>query len=135
MWVPRQQDLTMMGTNGCHSAAPPCSQTALFVLTNHKSPPLKSRAAATATGRASCRQTSIAVPFLLLLFLAFFSFLTLFFLYFCCQVGFEACKWHNHVSHFTVCSVYLLHHSKRKKNTVVFQYNLFILKSRMMRHL
>lgn len=38
MWVPRHQDLTMMATNACLSVALLRSHTALFVLTNHRSP-------------------------------------------------------------------------------------------------
>lgn len=56
-----------MVTNGCHSKAPLCSQTALFILTNHKSP-FKSGAAGTATDfkkKINSGQTNIAVPLLL----------------------------------------------------------------------
>lgn len=58
----------------------------------------KSWATVTATGWPSCRQTNIAVPFSSAFPRFFFLFfLLVFFFSSCCQVGFGACKWHNHV--------------------------------------
>lgn len=116
MWVPRQQDLTMMGTNGCHSAAPPCSQTALFVLTNHKSPLNPGPQPLPQADQAVVRRISLF--HFLLLFLAFsFTFSFLFF-FFCCQVGFGACKWHNHVhiSLSVLCICFTIQREKKKQS-------------------
>lgn len=128
MWVPRQQDLTVMGTNGCHSAAPGCSQTALFVLANHRKP-FKSGATAAAAGltKLSSDEYRRSVLFCFSSPVSFLSFV-------CCQVEFGACKWHNHV-HISLSVLCICITIQRGKKTVVFQYNLFIFKSRMMRHL
>lgn len=124
MWVPRHQDLTMMGTNGCLSVALLRSQTALFVLTNHKSPLSPGPQPPPQADQAVVRRISL-FHFSLLLFLAFlFFFSPPPFFSSCCQVGFGACKWHNHV-HDSL-SVLCIYSPFKKKKTIVFQYNFFL---------
>lgn len=143
MWVPRQQDLTMMGTNGCLSVAPLRSQTALFVLTNQKSP-------LSPGGRSSRRGPSelSSDEYRRSIFFCFprFFFHFLFFFSPCCQVGSGACKWHNHVHHSlsVLCISFTI---QQEKKTLFSSITFFFKKkqkktkerrkkkSRMMRHM
>lgn len=79
---------------------------------------LRPGAAVTATGWPICSRTNIAVPFSSAS-PWFFSFILSFFLFlfFCCQEGFGACKWQNHV-HISLsvpCICFTIQRKKTKK--------------------